>query len=160
MHLRQATLADLPFVMELERWFHAQGFVGIDIAPVHEAMMASPDCVYIIVEENGAAAGFAILRGLASTHRNIELKRMAIAEPGQGLGRRFLRALQQLVFDQHGAHRLWLDVYPENARARHLYHKLGFVEEGLLRECERAENRYRSLILMSILEAEYRRVTL
>lgn len=158
MHLRQATAADLPFVMETERWFCAQGFVGVDDVPMHQAQMASPDCLYLIVEESGAPAGFAILRGLTNPSRSIELKRVAIAEPGQGLGRRFLRSLLQIVFDQYGAHRVFLDVYPENARARHLYQKLGFIEEGVMRECVRVEDRYRSLILMSMLEAEYRRL--
>ena len=57
--------------------------------------------------------------------------RIVISEPGQGLGRMVLRAIMSKVFDELGAHRLWLDVFEYNARARHVYRSLGFVEESV-----------------------------
>jgi RimJ/RimL family protein N-acetyltransferase len=51
---------------------------------------------------------------------------------------------------------LWLDVFEHNARARHVYRSVGFVEEGVLRECVKQQERYASLVVMSILENEYR----
>jgi len=43
-----------------------------------------------------------------------------------------------------------------NARARHVYRKAGFVEEGILRDAFWSGERYESLMVMSILEDEYR----
>jgi RimJ/RimL family protein N-acetyltransferase len=61
------------------------------------------------------------------------------------------------VFDELSAHRIWLDVFPHNSRARHIYRSVGFVEEGVLRECVKHGDIYRSLVLMSMLESEYKR---
>ena len=123
---------------------------------VHERQMADADCLYYMVEEKGERAGYVILRGLTSINRCVELKRIVIAKPGRGLGRQVLRALIDKSFGELAAHRLWLDVYDDNHRALHVYRSLGFVEEGTLRECVKCEGRYRSLVVMSMLESEYR----
>jgi RimJ/RimL family protein N-acetyltransferase len=41
------------------------------------------------------------------------------------------------AFDGFAAHRLWLDVYCDNARARRAYQALGFVEEGMQENASR-----------------------
>ena len=53
-----------------------------------------------------------------------------MTEKGRGHGRAALRLAIELAFEEHGAHRLWLDVKPHNERARALYRSAGFVEEG------------------------------
>lgn len=156
MTLRQATEEDLPFIAALERKFCDLGFVGADSLETHRARLADEDCSYSIVESGGGPAGFVILRGLSSRNRSIELKRIVIGEPGQGLGRRALEATIADVFGRLSAHRLWLDVFEHNTRARHVYRSLGFQEEGMLRESIFHNGRYDSLVLMSILEQEYR----
>lgn len=159
MRLRRATLDDLPYVLQHEQRFCSLGFVGGDDAGVHERQMADADCLYYMVEQKGERAGYVILRGLASINRSVELKRIVIAEPGRGVGRQVLRAIMHKAFGELSAHRLWLDVYDDNHRARHVYRSLGFIEEGTLRECIQCEGRYRSLVVMSMLESEYRAAT-
>lgn len=154
MRLRTATPADLSFLLRLEREYCGLGFIGSDDGPTHERQMSDSDCSYAVVEENGERAGYVILRGLMSLNQSVELKRFAIANPGRGLGRQVLHAIIDRVFDEHSAHRLWLDVFDDNHRARHLYRSLGFVEEGTLRECVKYEDRYRSLVVMSMLDSE------
>jgi RimJ/RimL family protein N-acetyltransferase len=100
--------------------------------------------------------GFAILRGLSSPHRNIELKRFVIATPGQGTGSAVLSLVLQFVFDALGAHRLWLDVFEDNARARHVYRKAGFREDGVFREAIYRDGEFHTLVLMSILDREFK----
>ena len=97
-----------------------------------------------------------ILSGLQSPHRAIELTRIVMKEPGAGRGRRACEQVLRYVFDTLGAHRLSLDVIETNERAARLYASLGFKREGLLREAFRRGEQYRSLILMSLLETEYR----
>ena len=58
-------------------------------------------------------------------------------------------------FLQHN-HRLWLDVKVQNQRAQAIYKAAGFVVEGTLRECLKSEYGYESLMIMSILQQEYK----
>lgn len=154
--LRPATPNDLAFIVELERAFCDLGFVGADSIETHQRQLSDPDCLYCLVQANTDRAGYVIIRGLTSVNRCVELKRIVIAEPGRGLGRLVLSAILNKVFTEFSAHRLWLDVYEDNHRARRVYRALGFVEEGTLRECIRHGARYRSLVVMSMLESEYR----
>jgi len=70
------------------------------------------------------------MRDIHSKDRNIELQRIAMAEPGRGLGSEVLHAVMEKAFGEFGAHRLWLDTYFDNARARHVYRSAGFSEEA------------------------------
>jgi diamine N-acetyltransferase len=74
---------------------------------------------------------------------------------GLGLGRACVRLLKQMAFRDLHAHRFWLDVKTLNTRALALYASEGFVEEGRLRESVRVGDGYDSLVVMSMLEAEY-----
>lgn len=156
MTLRRAAPDDLPFILRLEQKFRELGFVGGDPEATHQRQLSDPDCMYLVVETEDGPSGYVILRGLQSVNRCVELKRIVIAEPGRGLGRSVLEEILKKAFCELSAHRLWLDVFEDNARARHLYRSLGFVEEGVLRECIQRGREYRSLVLMSILEDEYR----
>jgi RimJ/RimL family protein N-acetyltransferase len=60
------------------------------------------------------------------------------------------------VFREATAYRVWLDVLADNDRARHVYARTGFVEEGLLRRAYKLPDKTRiDLILMSILQPEW-----
>ena len=154
MNARAAVLNDLPYIVNLERKFSALGFVGSDTELVHRDRLASPDCAYLVFEIEEAPMGYAILCGLSSSNRSIELKRIVVSDPGRGLGREAVRFAIRMAFQEMSAHRLWLDVYEDNHRARHVYRTLGFVEEGIIRECIWNGSCFQSLVLMSMLEAE------
>ena len=96
-----------------------------------------------------------ILLGFEEGHASIEFKRFVVAEPGRGLGRLLLAELLRIVFDEIGAHRFFLDVAEDNARALHLYRSVGFVEEGVMREATERDGKWLSLVLMSLLQHEY-----
>jgi RimJ/RimL family protein N-acetyltransferase len=120
-------------------------------------MLADPDAVYIVAEDQtGQIAGFAILRGLLSEHRQVELKRLMVRTPNQGIGKQLLTEVAERVFGEHSAHRLFLDVFVTNDRARHVYEHFGFRKEGIMRDAFYRDGTYHSLVLMSLLETEYR----
>ncbi|MCX6603887.1 MAG: GNAT family protein [Acidobacteria bacterium] len=123
---------------------------------VYAERLASRDACYFVVEERRLPVGTVILCGLDSNNRCIELKRVVVSRPGQGLGRRALELVLEMVFTELAAHRLWLDIYMDNERARRTYRALGFVEEGTMRECIWQGGRFRSLVLMAMLEGEFR----
>lgn len=156
MIARTAVEEDLAFLIEIEKRFHNEGFIGHDTREAHVSRMGEVDSMYLIFEQDGRAIGYAILRGLESPHNSIELKRIAVAEPGLGVGRAALETVLGIAFGELRAHRLWLDVFVDNERARRAYRSLGFVEEGVQRESSLRRGSYRSQVLMSMLEPEYR----
>jgi RimJ/RimL family protein N-acetyltransferase len=116
-----------------------------------------PDFRHFIVEAGARyeSAGFVILQGCRNPHRSVELKRIVLLPKGRGIGRGCVRLLTQMAFRDLGAHRFWLDVKSKNERAQALYRSEGFVEEGRLRDSVRTADGFDSLIVMSMLEAEY-----
>ncbi len=117
--------------------------------------MGDPSTQYLLIQSDGTKIGFAILCGMGSVDCNIELKRIAMVQPGAGQGQPALHALIDYAFNQMGANRLWLDVLDDNARAQHIYRKMGFREEGRMRQAMWLNGTFRDLILFSMLASEY-----
>ena len=160
MRFRDATATDVPQICALERLPEFRTLVGSWPEEQHLKMLADPGVVYIVVEDQqGQIAAFAILQGLGSEHRSVELKRLVVGVPNQGMGRKLLTEVADRAFCEHGAHRLFLDVFVTNDRARHVYETFGFRKEGIMRDAIYRDGAYHSLVLMSLLESEYRRNT-
>jgi diamine N-acetyltransferase len=156
MLMRVPSPADIPFICALEQRREYSGLVGTWSADEHLRYLADPNARYLIAEHEGEPLGFCILFGILSPHRSLELKRIAVASPGKGLGKEMLRLIICKAFDEYSAHRLWLDVFEHNLRAQRAYSSVGFRREGVLREAVYRDGGYHSLILMSILDREYR----
>ncbi|WP_371413714.1 GNAT family N-acetyltransferase [Virgibacillus sp. Bac330] len=58
-------------------------------------------------------------------------------------------------FEQLNLHRIELEVFDFNTRARKSYEKLGFKQEGIRREVLFYDGEYHHAIMMSILKDEY-----
>ncbi len=166
LSLRPTMLSDLDWVVSVETDPHNLPFITPWERTQHEGAVRIPDFRHFIVEGGMAAAddeqrmGFVIFQGCRNQHRSVELKRLVLASAaqGQGLGRRCVRTLKAMAFDDLGAHRFWLDIKLLNARALHLYATEGFVEEGRLRESVRIHglaDGYDSLVVMSLLDREF-----
>jgi RimJ/RimL family protein N-acetyltransferase len=157
--IRKTREDDIPFVLSRERHPDNAPFVGQWKADQHRAALQDSDCGHWIIEakETGKPAGYVILRGLQNPHASIEFMRIVISEKKKGLGRETLRLVKRIAFEQLQTHRLWLDVRDFNVRAQNLYRSEGFVQEGVLRECRKQEEQYSSLIVMSMLETEWRK---
>jgi len=157
VRLRPTMLSDLDFVLGVERDSANLPFIAPWERTQHEGAVRFPDFRHFIVEAGGGtqAVGFVILQGCRSRHRSVELKRIVLQDKGQGLGRACVRLLKRMAFRDLRAHRFWLDFKAHNSRARALYDSEGFVVEGTLREAVRVDGGYDSLLVMSILEAEY-----
>jgi RimJ/RimL family protein N-acetyltransferase len=156
MLLRLATQEDVPAMVALERMEESKRFVGQWSEERHRETLSSVDARYFVHESaTGTLSGYAILRGLAEASGSIELKRLVVDPPGQGLGRRILEELLHIAFGQLRAHRVFLDVFEDNPRAIHLYRSAGFEQEGVMREAALREGRYCSLHLLSMIDREY-----
>ncbi len=72
------------------------------------------------------------------------------------IGTALLRNVIDWTFAETAAFRLWLNVVAYNDRARHVYAKLGFVEEGIKRQSALLPNETRAdLVMMSVLRPEW-----
>lgn len=158
--LRPAVAADVAFIVAIERLPESRKFVGQWSQERHASTLAGSDARYFVAESNsGEIQAFAILRGFAEASRSVELKRLVVASPGRGLGRRIVKQLMRIVFEEVQAHRMYLDVVEDNSRARHVYESLGFVYEGIMREADERDEEFISLYLMSMLDREYHAIT-
>lgn len=158
IRLRGAEESDLDFIVAQEARRAFAQFIFRWGRSRHLKNLSDPDKRYLVAERAGEVLGYVILAGLRSEHRALELVRILVVEPGLGLGREILRAVLKLAFDKLGAHRLWLDVFTDNERARRAYLNAGFQEEGILRESIRQGGGFRSLVIMSLLAPEYREI--
>ncbi|QMS88003.1 GNAT family N-acetyltransferase [Nostoc edaphicum CCNP1411] len=154
--LRTANLNDIDFIFTQETRDEFKDLILCWSREEHSSNLHCADKHYLMIENvSGETQGYAILSGLQSPNRSIELTRIIVAEPGLGYGKRALRIILKKVFEDYNAHRCWLDVFEHNQRARHVYQSVGFQEEGVLREALRQKDKYSSLVIMSILENEY-----
>lgn len=74
----------------------------------------------------------------------------------QGYGSEAMRLMLGHAFGSMNLHRVELGVYEFNPRAIHVYEKLGFKREGVIRDALYHNHRYHDMITMSILEDEFR----
>ncbi|MBI1969879.1 GNAT family N-acetyltransferase [Candidatus Woesearchaeota archaeon] len=74
---------------------------------------------------------------------------------GEGYAQSALQELLRLAFEQYNLHKVWLVVFEENAKARHIYEKAGFQIEGFLRDEYFHQGEYHNMVRMSMLEHEY-----
>lgn len=123
----------------------------------HQKVIDCEDQLHLkVIDSQGVMIGFIILRGLRNPHLSVELKRILIHKKGKNYGKSTLQLLQNLVFGELQKHRLWLDVFTDNPRAQHVYKLVGFIEEGIKRDCIKSGNNFRSLIIMSILQQDFK----
>jgi diamine N-acetyltransferase len=159
MQLRIGTKADIPFIVAIEHSPVFHEYIGRWTSEEHAEAFGDPDTRYLIaLDDSGDPLGYIILRGLQSEHRSLELKRVVMQSPGQGHGKLALQLLLKKVFEEFGAHRLWLDVFESNTRAQHVYRSLGFQQDGIFREAIHRDGEYHSLHLMSLLDREYQAI--
>jgi diamine N-acetyltransferase len=155
--LRLAGPADLDFVMATERLPGYDALTARWTLAEHVAALQREDNRYLIgASRSGEPAGFAIVERITDPHEGAKLKRIAVAQPGSGFGQPFMRDILAWVFGNTPAPRIWLDVFVYNERARHVYRRVGFRDDGLLRQAyvlpggERVDR-----VIMSLLRSEW-----
>ncbi|WNS41953.1 GNAT family protein [Paenibacillus sp. MMS20-IR301] len=112
----------------------------------------------IALKENDEVIGDIAIQDIDPDNRSANL-RIAIGEEryqGQGYGREALLLMLDYGFGILNLHRIELEVYSYNARAAHVYESVGFVREGVRRDTLFYNHEYHDVIMMGMLESEYR----
>lgn len=89
---------------------------------------------------------------------SLDITRIYIADPalrGKGYGEEALRLILQYAFINLHMERVTIDHFEKNRVAAALYDKIGFTNEGLMRNAGKKNGKYINLQLKSMLRAEY-----
>jgi RimJ/RimL family protein N-acetyltransferase len=151
----RGTDAHIAFVMAAERLPGYEELVGRWSEAQHRAALAGGRHAYFIARLESQDVGFAIVRDWVSSKRVACIKRIAVSSPGLGYGKMFLAGLVDRIFSETDARRIWLGVFPDNARARSAYEAVGFKAEGLARGSAFFGGVYRDELVMALVRPEW-----
>lgn len=107
--------------------------------------------------KNNQLIGSCQLHSINYIHRCAELQiRIGeVAEQGKGYGTEAVKLLLQFAFQDLNLNRVYLHVFSHNSVAIKLYHKIGFIQEGRLRQSAYIDGKYLDIIIMGLLRNEY-----
>lgn len=162
VRLRPTRPDDLEFVLALEQhpdnspwvgsWTRQQHLTAISAAGrEHWIITAGPDYRRV---------GYLIVLDLQPVGRGLHIKRMVVADKGQGIGRAALRLYARHAFETLGAPYVWLDVLADNLAAQTAYRAAGFerlpIDEVELEEWKLAVGGFDDPSLLMFLHAPER----
>ena len=111
----------------------------------------------IVLKDSAQYIGEAVLNDIDWENRSANF-RIALADSklfGKGYGTEATRLIINYGIRTCNLHRIELEVYDFNPRAKHVYEKVGFVCEGVKRDVLLWEGEYHNAIMMSILAHEF-----
>ncbi len=132
----------------------------IDTYVANQIKADSDDRASFIIEANvdKRAVGEVVINEIDRDNHsgNIRIALFDETDFGKGYGTQAVRLMVGFGFRELKLHRISLGVYAFNPRAIHVYEKIGFVKEGVLRDALYWNGEYIDEITMSILEHEYK----
>lgn len=129
-----------------------------ELAYIRKTLASPSDRVWSI--EEAATGRYLGQCGLHQIHDRSKVGRLACiiaakADMGRGFGSAAIRAVLDHGFGTLGLHKAWLMIFRTNERGRRTYARLGFVEEGVLREEYFHEGGWHDMLRMSLLAREW-----
>lgn len=112
----------------------------------------------ICLREGNLPIGKIYLTRINSKYDSLDITRIYIAEDknrDKGYGYEALRLILNHAFISMHMERVTLDYMTANKKAEHLYEKIGFTREGVMRNSGKKNGKYVDLILMSMLRSEF-----
>jgi RimJ/RimL family protein N-acetyltransferase len=139
-----------PTERELMPWTRA------DLDEVYARWSVADDRIVWVVVDNssGAVIGEVVLNDLNAGNLSCGFRIWLSGSRGRGLGTEATTLAVRHAFDEHGLHRIELEVYDFNPRARHVYEKVGFRLEGTMRDALRFDGGWVDAHLMAILSTD------
>jgi RimJ/RimL family protein N-acetyltransferase len=136
---------DIATMADLARWYatRADHTDRLDLA--------------IVDRKTGTWAGEVVLNNLDAANRSCGF-RILLGSDGvrdRGLGTEATRLVLAYAFEQVGVHRVELEVYDFNPRARHVYTRVGFVHEGTKRKALYSHGQWVDTHMMAMLASDW-----
>lgn len=111
----------------------------------------------IALKETDELIGEVVLNEIDPVNRCANIRIMVSGRHSdRGYGSEAMRLMLRHGFEDLNLHRIELGVYAFNPRAVHVYEKLGFSREGVKRDALYFDGRFHDMILMALLEEEFR----
>ncbi|WP_394617465.1 GNAT family N-acetyltransferase [Lentzea sp. JNUCC 0626] len=130
-----------------------QTFELADVEAYIERTLNDPNRYTRAITEDGKFLGEVVLT-IDPPNRSAGLRIVLWDGFGKGYGTIALQHVLDHAFTERGLHRVDLEVYDFNERAIHVYKKLGFREEGRLRDALLWDGVFHDAIVMSILSTD------
>ena len=127
IELRPARSDELTAFRDMEQHPEAERFVAAEELAVHRERFQRPETRYLSILTEGRLVGFILLL-LDADGESVDFKRIVLAERGGGLGQVAIATMEEFCGSALGRTRIWLNVFEDNARGRHIYEKLGYRE--------------------------------
>lgn len=121
------------------------------------AIVAKDRYHYILLDETGKTIAESVINDIDDSLRSGSFRIAIFSKDhrSKGLGKWIIRQTLKIAFENLKLHRLELEVYSFNERAKRAYLSAGFQVEGILRDAIKDNENYADVILMSMLESEY-----
>lgn len=161
--LRPLEREDLRFVHQLDNnasvmryWFEEPYEAFVELSDLYDKHIHDQSERRFVIEFEGNKAGLVELVEINHVHRRAEFQIIISPEfQGRGLASRAAKAAMEYGFSVLNLYKLYLIVDKENARAIHIYQKLGFMVEGELIDEFFIHGQYRTTIRMCIFQHQY-----
>ena len=160
VELRRAKPPDADFLLELLADDEVRQFLGPRTAATREEVLeeierslAEPQSFgRFVIEADGDSAGMLGFHVLSERNRIARLERLAVHPRfrGQRLADDAARLFQRHLLDELGFHRLELEIYAFNERARAHAERAGFVLEGRKRKAYRKDDEWVDSVLYAL----------
>jgi len=115
-------------ILRLENDVDVRRFILPYTRERHLAELSTENVRYLAIDGPSGMAGFIILK--VESDWSVEFRRIVVDNRGQGVGKKALDELEVYCRNEFNSHRIWLDVFEDNARARHLYSSKGYETTG------------------------------
>ena len=130
--LRQSREEELSKFVELEHQPHAAAFINGSDLLTHQSNFRDQNIIYLSIDNSGGElAGYFIL-ALDTANGEVEFRRILIDQDQRGIGQIAIEQMERYCREELGFKKIWLDVYEDNVKGKHIYEKLGyeFFKEG------------------------------
>lgn len=157
--LRRAEMEDIDYICALQEAKENRDYIVPFSRADHETIVTQAEAAMDLIvaeRESGTPVGYLHVTGLLLDTKEQEWTHVVIAKKDLGYGHETMKLLKAWAFEDRGAHRAWLDCKDYNARALHLYESEGMVREALIRETILHNGIYENLVVLGILDREYR----
>ncbi len=126
--IRRAQYSDLVRFSKFDSQDHVEEFFSYKTLDEHQKNFHSEDVVYLsIIDVFGDAVGYFILK-LDVNGKSIQFKRILVGYEHLGIGQNAISSMEDYCQNKFKANRIWLDVYEDNHKAKHIYEKLGYIK--------------------------------